>query len=103
MARLEELELKVQHLSELEERVQYLETVLKEQQNEHRISAELSAVPGTANLIENQAAPRSVIARTCRELHQADPSLNSGMYWIDPDGYGVGDDPIYVACDMATG
>jgi hypothetical protein len=25
------------------------------------------------------------------------------MYWIDPDGEGVGDDPIYVSCDMATG
>ncbi|EFX87112.1 hypothetical protein DAPPUDRAFT_312655 [Daphnia pulex] len=25
------------------------------------------------------------------------------MYWIDPDGQGVGDAPIYVYCDMAKG
>jgi hypothetical protein len=33
----------------------------------------------------------------------ADPSLPSGMHWIDPDGEGVGDDPIYVYCDMTSG
>jgi hypothetical protein len=25
------------------------------------------------------------------------------MQWIDPDGQGIGDDPIYVYCDMTTG
>jgi hypothetical protein len=25
------------------------------------------------------------------------------MYWIDPDGQGVGDAPISVFCDMSTG
>jgi hypothetical protein len=46
---------------------------------------------------------KSAISRTCREPHLADPSLSSGMHWIDPDGQGVGDDPIYVYCDMTTG
>ena len=46
---------------------------------------------------------RSAIPRTCREARLADPSLDSGMHWIDPDGQGVGDDPIYVHCDMTTG
>ena len=41
--------------------------------------------------------------RTCREAHLADPSLTSGMHWIDPDGQAVGDDPIYVYCDMTSG
>jgi hypothetical protein len=45
----------------------------------------------------------SEILRTCRELRAADPSLPSGMQWIDPDGQGVGDDPIYVYCDMTSG
>lgn len=43
------------------------------------------------------------IQRTCRETRAADPSLTSGMYWVDPDGQGIGDDPIYVYCDMTTG
>ncbi len=46
---------------------------------------------------------RNVISRTCREARLTDPSLSSGMYWIDPDGEGVGDDPIYVHCDMKSG
>ncbi|XP_046459861.1 neurexin-4-like isoform X2 [Daphnia pulex] len=50
-----------------------------------------------------QLAGRSAILRTCREIRAADPSASSGMYWIDPDGQGVGDDPIYVHCDMASG
>jgi hypothetical protein len=29
------------------------------------------------------------------------PSFASGMQWIDPDGQGIGDDPIYVYCDMS--
>ena len=41
--------------------------------------------------------------RTCRELRASDPTLASGMHWIDPDGQGVGDDPIYVYCDMVKG
>ncbi|XP_046458291.1 uncharacterized protein LOC124205042 [Daphnia pulex] len=41
--------------------------------------------------------------RTCREIRSNDLSLPSGMYWIDPDGQGVGDDAIFVHCDMTTG
>ncbi|XP_057369391.1 uncharacterized protein LOC130690394 [Daphnia carinata] len=46
---------------------------------------------------------RSKTPRTCREIYSSEPSANSGMYWIDPDGHGVGDDAIYVYCDMTTG
>ncbi len=51
----------------------------------------------------SQLSVKNSMPRTCREARAADPSLNSGMYWIDPDGQGVGDDPIYVYCDMAKG
>jgi hypothetical protein len=40
-------------------------------------------------------AGKSGTPRTCRELHATDPSLPSGMQWIDQDGQGLGDDPIY--------
>ncbi|XP_046456611.1 uncharacterized protein LOC124203801 [Daphnia pulex] len=53
--------------------------------------------------ISIRSTGRSGIPRTCRELRAADPSLSSGMHWIDPDGQGVGDNPIYVYCDMISG
>ncbi len=53
--------------------------------------------------ISIQSTGKSGIPRTCKELKAADPSISSGMHWIDPDGQGVGDDPIYVYCDMTSG
>jgi hypothetical protein len=50
-----------------------------------------------------QSGGKSGFPRTCRELRAANPSLASGMQWIDPDGQGIGDDPIFVYCDMSTG
>lgn len=44
-----------------------------------------------------------VVARSCEELRRSNESVESGMYWIDPDGPGAGDAPIYVSCNMATG
>jgi hypothetical protein len=55
------------------------------------------------NAIETKSAARSSIPRTCTEARLADPTLTSGMHWIDPDGQGVGDDPIYVYCNTTTG
>lgn len=46
---------------------------------------------------------KSAMPRTCREAMLGNPSLNSGMHWIDPDGQGVGDAPIFVYCDMTSG
>ena len=95
-------------MEELELVVQNLETAFKEQQQEcYRTSQNavqsVSDVQKTIDLIRKQVGQRNAIFRKCRELHQTDPSLNSGMYWIDPDGQGIGDDPIYVECDMTTG
>ncbi|XP_046645838.1 uncharacterized protein LOC124336182 [Daphnia pulicaria] len=53
--------------------------------------------------ISIRSTGKSGSPRTCRELQATDPSLSSGMHWIDPDGQGVGDDPIYVYCDMTSG
>ncbi|XP_057371856.1 uncharacterized protein LOC130692794 [Daphnia carinata] len=43
--------------------------------------------------------------RTCQEARDSGlPEFSqSGMYWIDPDGVGIGDGSIYVYCDMTTG
>ena len=53
--------------------------------------------------------------RTCDEFYSATlrnyqeigfedgASIKSGMYWIDVDGQGVGEPPIYVYCNMTDG
>ncbi|XP_046456552.1 uncharacterized protein LOC124203768 [Daphnia pulex] len=53
--------------------------------------------------ISIRSTGKSGSPRTCRQLQATDPSLSSGMHWIDPDGQGVGDNPIYVYCDMTSG
>ena len=62
-----------------------------------------SIVANTRHQNVIQSSGKSGISRTCRELRAANPSIASGMQWIDPDGQGIGDDPIYVYCDMSTG
>lgn len=46
---------------------------------------------------------RAYVARTCDDIRANDPTLSSGMYYVDPDGQGVGDAAIYVYCNMETG
>ena len=76
----------------LVEKFARMERVLAEMQNEQKIcSSTSSSVRGAS------------IPRTCNEAQSGDPTLSSGMYWIDPDGQGIGDSPIYVYCDMAKG
>ncbi|XP_057365355.1 uncharacterized protein LOC130686079 [Daphnia carinata] len=52
------------------------------------------------NIDINQHRRQNATLRTCHEIHVANPSYPSGMYWIDPDGQGVGDPPIHVHCYM---
>ena len=100
-ARLEELELKVTRLEELKSKVTRLEE--KDLQQELLIK-ELLKEREVGSAIGERSVGRSVsFPRTCRELRASDPTLTSGMHWIDPDGQGIGDDPIYVYCDMAKG
>ena len=90
-ARLEGLETKVMHLEEKD--LQH-ELLIKELLKEREI----------VSAVDERSVGRSVsFPRTCRELRASDPTLTSGMHWIDPDGQGVGDDPIFVYCDMAKG
>jgi hypothetical protein len=78
-------------------------------QDQDRILISLLEVSTDSKLFQNnnkiaiRSTGRSGIPRTCKELRAADPSLSSGMHWIDPDGQGVGADPIYVYCDVTSG
>jgi hypothetical protein len=93
-------------VTRLEAKVQEQETILNFLL---KANDELPISSAGSKSIENyrqnviQSNGRSGIPRTCRELRAANPSLASGMQFIDPDGQGIGDDPIYVYCDMSTG
>jgi hypothetical protein len=39
---------------------------------------------------------------SCNQIHAADPSLPSGLYWIDPDGSATTAPLAQVLCDMTT-
>jgi hypothetical protein len=95
-----QLEIKDARLEVLEQKVARLELALENERvvNSKSIFKYVDAV----NAIRSGGKSGS-IHRTCREAHLADPSLTSGMTWIDPDGQGVGDNPIYVYCDMIKG
>ena len=97
-------------VTELEGKNAQLEIKVQEQENilisllgqTNQSESDLKLLPNNRqNAI--QSSGKSGIPRTCRELRATDPSLPSGMQWIDPDGQGIGDDPIYVYCDMTSG
>lgn len=89
MQKIEKLEAKV-----LEQKVQ-LKTCSQQKEPKDHVSSMSS---------EDTVVPlQNVIPRSCHEARLADPSLTSGMYWIDPDGQGVGDSPVSVHCDMVSG
>lgn len=53
--------------------------------------------------VDNQLSTKVAVLRTCQELRKSDSSLISGEFLIDPDGPGVGDEPILAYCNMTTG
>ena len=98
------LETKLNQLKEINIRLEEKVTQLEAKSAELEIKVQLQA-PGSNNCetITQLTAKLNGIPRTCQDLRAADPSLPSGMHWIDPDGQSVSDSPIYVYCDMTTG
>jgi hypothetical protein len=93
-------------VTRLEAKIQEQETILNFllQANELPVSPNGSkSIAANYYQNVNQSNGKSGTPRTCRELRAANPSLASGMQFIDPDGQGIGDDPIFVYCDMSTG
>ena len=92
---------------QLETKVQEQEKILTFllQATEQPTSADGSKLlPNNRHAAIRSTGKMSEIPRTCRELRAADPTLPSGMYWIDPDGDGEGgDESISVFCDMTSG
>lgn len=77
----------------------------------HRKSSELNEVKNHLKNLERkleeesskQPKPPSFGARTCDDYKKLYNTSQSGYFWIDPDGFGEGDEPILVYCDLATG
>ena len=51
---------------------------------------------------EEDVISRDFLARSCFELKTTNPTAQSGVYLIDPDGQIGGDPSIQVYCDMTT-
>ncbi|XP_057368213.1 uncharacterized protein LOC130689201 [Daphnia carinata] len=87
-------------IAALEEKAEQQESVLTTLQNEQE-----NTTPMVADTIEidHQIVKNNPIYRTCYEMSEANPLLDSGMYWIDPDGKGIGDDAFTVYCNMTSG
>lgn len=97
------MEARLTKLEALEINFKQLESYLNSEQRDKSILKVGLVEDDDRLIVATQSSAKSVIFRTCRETRAADPSLTSGMYWIDPDGQGVGDDPIHVYCDMTSG
>lgn len=100
---------KVRHLISFSQRFLYNFDSIKElQEKVARLEAQMESLTSyirhemdqtRLNQVERSAAS----PRSCHEIRSTNPSLASGMYWIDPDGQGIGDGPIYVYCDVKAG
>ena len=68
-----------------------------------KLEETVSILEAKTALQEGILSKLNLTPKTCEEIRASDPSKQSGMYWVDPDGQGSGDPPIYVYCNMITG
>lgn len=87
-------------IAALEEKAEHQESVLTTLQNEQENTTPMA--PDSVE-IDHPIVKNNPIFRTCYEMNEANPLLDSGMYWIDPDGIGIGDDAFTVYCNMTSG
>ncbi|XP_046459310.1 uncharacterized protein LOC124205831 [Daphnia pulex] len=92
-----QLEFKIQEQEKL------LNYLLRQTNRPVPVADSLSVPNNLKSPVQSTDSNKSGTPRTCKELRVIDPSLPSGMYSIDPDGQGVGENPIYVYCDMTSG
>ena len=91
---------KIYQLEALERRMEQLELISHDLQQKKCPSTSYQSHSENVQIARQSTETISTMPRTCRDIREAHPSQSSGMYWIDPDGQGVGDDPIVVSCNM---
>ena len=109
MNRLDELEVKASKFDQLELQVssqqieinqlkEKLESFISTNPKDDDVSSKSAVI--AANTIKGSI--RDFLPRSCYELKATNPSAQSGLYFIDPDGQINGDDPVQAYCDMDT-
>ena len=88
-------------ITELVEKVELQDSQIIALQNELKNVTKL--VVNNVDVIDRKPVGNNPVFRTCHEINEANPSLGSGIHWIDPDGKGIGDDAISVYCNMTSG
>jgi len=106
LSRLDQLETKVVKLDEHELKIKSLQIEvdqLKKKNSQLEEKNQMILAGGTEKpSINDDAASRDFLPRSCYEVKATNPSAQSGNYSIDPDGQIGGDSPIEVYCDMTT-
>jgi len=106
-AKVEELEAKVAEHEAMVSLVKQHEIKINSQQEEidqlKRKNSEFIKEKKT-QLIQagDDVTSRDFLPRSCFELKATNPTAQSGVYSIDPDGQIGADQPIQVYCDMTT-
>lgn len=110
-----QIEIRIQgpenRLTKAEGRIRQLEIEFEQEKN--NTANQVAVVPpviflqpeqDNTNLTQTACPDRSpALPRTCFDLRKADSKLPSGLYWIDPDGEKIGEQPIQVFCNMTSG
>ena len=104
--RLNELETKVAEHEDMVSLVNQHELKINSQQVEidqlKRKNVELETANNQLTKVGDDVTSRDFLPRSCFEVKATNPSAQSGVYSIDPDGQINGDQPIQVYCDMTT-
>ena len=108
--RLDQLELEVNQLmkNNVEIKVEVGQLKKKNVELEQKLESILTTPVDKGNHARKQnsavisGSGRDFLPRSCYELKATNPSAQSGLYFIDPDGQINGDDPVQAYCDMDT-
>ena len=107
LSRFDQLEAKVAKVDQHESRISSLEIqvdqLMKKNSDLEEKNKQLILAAAVEKLsVTDDVTRRDFVPRSCFEVKAMNPTVQSGMHYIDPDGRIDGDPPISVYCDMTT-